>query len=101
MTHRVHGHCAPRIPLLGTARSGGPAGTRLMAEESTARRKDAHLDLAATGDVEPAGNRTLLDCVHLIHCAMPELAVEDVETTTPFLGKTLKHPLIITGMTGG
>lgn len=72
-----------------------------MAEEATARRKDAHLDLAATGDVEPQGNRTLLECVHLIHCAMPELCMEDVDTTTPFMGKQLRHPLVITGMTGG
>lgn len=72
-----------------------------MSEETTARRKDVHLDLAATGDVEPAGNRTLLECVHLIHCAMPELAVEDLDTATPFMGKILRYPLIITGMTGG
>jgi isopentenyl-diphosphate delta-isomerase len=72
-----------------------------MGEESTARRKDAHLDLAATGDVEPAGNSTLLECVHLLHCAMPELAVEDVDTATEFLGKKLRYPLIVTGMTGG
>jgi isopentenyl-diphosphate delta-isomerase len=72
-----------------------------MADDTTARRKDAHLDLAATGDVEPAGNRTLLDCVHLVHCAIPELAWEDMDAATPFLGKTLRYPMIITGMTGG
>jgi isopentenyl-diphosphate delta-isomerase len=72
-----------------------------MAEELTARRKDAHLDLAATAEVEPRENRTLLECVHLVHCAMPELAVDEVDTTAHFLGKTLRHPLLITGMTGG
>jgi isopentenyl-diphosphate delta-isomerase len=72
-----------------------------VGEEGIARRKDAHLDLAATGDVEPAGNSTLLDCVHLVHCAMPEMAIEEVDATTAFLGKQLRYPLIITGMTGG
>lgn len=72
-----------------------------MSDELTARRKDSHLDLAATGDVEPAGNRTLLDCVHLVHCAMPELALDEVDPSTPFMGKTLRHPFLITGMTGG
>jgi isopentenyl-diphosphate Delta-isomerase len=67
----------------------------------TARRKDAHLDLCATGDVEPAENSTLLECVRLVHCAMPELAVEEVDLSTEFLGKTLRAPLLITGMTGG
>ncbi len=72
-----------------------------MSEESTARRKDAHLDLCATEEVEPAQNRTLFDCVHLVHCAMPELAVDDVDTSAELFGKRLKLPLVITGMTGG
>ncbi|MCE9668119.1 type 2 isopentenyl-diphosphate Delta-isomerase [Myxococcus stipitatus] len=72
-----------------------------MVEDTTARRKDAHLDLCATGDVEPRENSTLLECVHLVHCAMPEMAVEDVDLSVPFLGKRLRHPLLITGMTGG
>jgi len=70
-------------------------------DDITARRKDAHLDLCAEGDVEPRENDTLLSCAHLVHCAMPELALEDVDLSTPFLGKRLKAPLLITGMTGG
>ncbi len=72
-----------------------------MAPELTARRKDAHLDIAATAEVEPPQNRTLFDCVHLVHCAMPELAVSEVDAKVPFLGKTLRYPLMMTGMTGG
>jgi isopentenyl-diphosphate Delta-isomerase len=72
-----------------------------MGDETTARRKDAHLDLCATGDVEPAENSTLLECVHLLHCAMPELAADEVDLATSFLGKELKAPLLVTGMTGG
>ncbi|OJH41180.1 type 2 isopentenyl-diphosphate Delta-isomerase [Cystobacter ferrugineus] len=70
-------------------------------EEATAKRKDAHLDLCATGDVEPLGNSTLLEDVRLVHCAMPELSVDEVDLSTEFLGKTLRYPLLITGMTGG
>ncbi len=72
-----------------------------MGEETTARRKDSHLDLCATGDVEPAENSTLLECVKLVHCAMPELDVEEVDLSTEFLGKRLRYPLLVTGMTGG
>jgi isopentenyl-diphosphate delta-isomerase len=72
-----------------------------MGDETTAKRKDAHLDLCATGDVEPAENSTLLECVRLVHCAMPEIAVEDVDLSTDFLGKRLQAPLLVTGMTGG
>lgn len=72
-----------------------------MGEETTARRKDAHLDLCASAEVEPQENRTLLECVTLVHCAMPEMRVADAELSTPFMGKVLKAPLLITGMTGG
>ncbi|WP_257458284.1 type 2 isopentenyl-diphosphate Delta-isomerase [Archangium lipolyticum] len=79
--------------------SKGQAGLR--GEEATAKRKDAHLDLCATGDVEPQGNSTLLEDVRLVHCAMPEMAVDEVDLSTEFLGKRLRYPLLITGMTGG
>jgi isopentenyl-diphosphate delta-isomerase len=72
-----------------------------MSEEITARRKDSHLDLCAKGDVEPAQNRTLLDDVKLVHCAMPELALSDVDPSVPLFGKRLRYPLMVTGMTGG
>ena len=72
-----------------------------MAEETTARRKDAHLELCATQEVEPLGNKTLFDCVHLIHCAMPEMALEEADLSCQWFGKKLKAPLLITGMTGG
>ena len=72
-----------------------------MGDEITGSRKDAHLDLCAKEEVEPVQNSTLLECVRLVHCAMPEMAVEDVDLSTPFLGKRLRAPLLITGMTGG
>lgn len=72
-----------------------------MADDTTARRKDAHLDLCATEEVAPRGNSTLLECVHLVHSAMPELSAGEVDLSTPWLGKTLRAPLLVTGMTGG
>jgi isopentenyl-diphosphate delta-isomerase len=70
-------------------------------DTTTSRRKDAHLDLCATEEVAPSENSTLLECVKLVHSAMPELSVDDVELSTRLFGKTLKAPLLITGMTGG
>ncbi|MGH7788013.1 MAG: type 2 isopentenyl-diphosphate Delta-isomerase, partial [Candidatus Binatia bacterium] len=73
-----------------------------MADDSaTTQRKDAHLDLCAEADVEPAENDTLLGDVHLVHCALPELALADVDLSTRLFGKRLSHPLVVTGMTGG
>ncbi|HHY37145.1 MAG TPA: type 2 isopentenyl-diphosphate Delta-isomerase [Firmicutes bacterium] len=39
--------------------------------------------------------------VHLIHRCLPELAWEEVETTTSLLGLSLSAPIIINAMTGG
>ncbi len=72
-----------------------------MSDDTTAKRKDAHLDLCATEEVAPRENSTLLDQVHLVHCAMPELSVAEVDLSFRLFGKTLKAPLLVTGMTGG
>ncbi len=69
--------------------------------ESISDRKRSHLDLCEGEAVEFAGKTTLLDDVDLIHDALPELAVDQVEVGTTLLGKRLRAPLLITGMTGG
>ena len=56
---------------------------------------------ASERPVEYAGKTTLLDEVDLVHDALPELAVDEVDVGTTFLGKRLRAPLLITGMTGG
>lgn len=64
-------------------------------------RKADHLDLCGTDDVAFRDKTTLLDQVRLVHCALPEMAVSEVDLTTHLLGKTLKAPLVIAAMTGG
>jgi isopentenyl-diphosphate delta-isomerase len=39
--------------------------------------------------------------VQLVHDALPDMALADVDTTLPLLGKPLRVPLIIASMTGG
>ncbi|RIK94819.1 MAG: type 2 isopentenyl-diphosphate Delta-isomerase [Proteobacteria bacterium] len=63
-------------------------------------RKLAHLDLCATRDVEARG-ATLLDEVHLLHDALPELSLDDVDPSVELLGRRLAAPLLVCGMTGG
>ena len=69
--------------------------------ESIGDRKRSHLELCERSPVEHAAKTTLLEEVDLIHDALPELSVDEVVTETVFLGKRLRAPLLITGMTGG
>jgi isopentenyl-diphosphate delta-isomerase len=69
--------------------------------EPTSLRKDAHLDLCATREVEPRTNSTLLEHVTLVHDALPDLALRDIDLRTDFMGKPLRAPFLVTGMTGG
>lgn len=66
----------------------------------SALRKGSHLDVVRRQAVE-ATTSAGLDSVHLRHCAMPELAESDVDTSIALLGKSLRAPLVIAGMTGG
>jgi isopentenyl-diphosphate delta-isomerase len=69
--------------------------------ESISDRKRSHLDLCERSEVEYARKTTLLDEVDLVHDALPDLAVEQVDVSTALVGKRLAAPLVITGMTGG
>lgn len=65
------------------------------------QRKADHLDLAGSGDVGFKHTTTLLECVRLVHDALPELSVAEVDTSVPVLGKRLAAPILIAAMTGG
>jgi isopentenyl-diphosphate delta-isomerase len=65
------------------------------------RRKDDHLDLATSGDVGFKRTTTLFEQVRLVHDALPELALDELDTSVELLGKRLRAPILIAGMTGG
>jgi isopentenyl-diphosphate delta-isomerase len=65
------------------------------------QRKADHIDLAATGDVGFHRTTTLLECVKLVHQALPELSADSIDTSVTLFGKKLRAPLIIASMTGG
>lgn len=65
------------------------------------RRKQDHIDLCATGDVGFRAKTTLFDEVELVHDAVPELSVDEIDTTVEMFGKKLTAPIVIAAMTGG
>jgi isopentenyl-diphosphate Delta-isomerase len=65
------------------------------------RRKADHLALCASGEVDFREKTTLLEEVSLVHHALPDRHLDEVELATPLLGKVLRAPLVVSGMTGG
>jgi isopentenyl-diphosphate delta-isomerase len=65
------------------------------------RRKSEHLRINLEEDVSFPSLRTGLERYRFIHNALPEIALEQVDTTTTFLGKRLQLPLLISSITGG
>lgn len=67
---------------------------------ATEARKSRHLDICLEEDVA-SRLETGLAHVRLHHDALPEFALEDVETAVDFLGHRLRAPIVISSMTGG
>jgi isopentenyl-diphosphate Delta-isomerase len=71
------------------------------AQPDITSRKADHIELCATGDVGFKRKSTLLECVDLVHDALPELHLDAIDTSIEVLGKKLRAPLFIAAMTGG
>lgn len=67
----------------------------------TQRRKADHIRVCLEQDVQSRAVTTGLERYRFNHCCLPELAWEDLDPTTQFLGKSLGAPLLISSMTGG
>jgi isopentenyl-diphosphate delta-isomerase len=63
-------------------------------------RKAEHLRVTAQRDVNTRVGPGWSD-IHLLHEALPELDLEEVDLSVRFLGRRLRAPLLIAAMTGG
>lgn len=64
-------------------------------------RKREHLRISLGQDVGCSSVTTGLERYHLIHQALPDINLEDIDTSTHLLGKCVQVPLIVSAMTGG
>jgi isopentenyl-diphosphate Delta-isomerase len=65
------------------------------------QRKAEHLDIVLSGAAAGAAGAAGFDAIRFAHCALPELALADIDVSTTFLSKRLAAPLLISSMTGG
>lgn len=72
-----------------------------MSQGDIQQRKVDHIELCAREEVEFRLKTNLLEQVQLLHTSLPEIAVDAIDTGVELLGKRLRAPLVVTGMTGG
>ena len=72
-----------------------------MAEnEEFEQRKDKHIHINLSEDVQSSLG-TGLDRIHLVHNALPEIALAEVDPSSTFFSRKLNYPVLISSMTGG
>ncbi|MBN2003347.1 MAG: type 2 isopentenyl-diphosphate Delta-isomerase [Anaerolineae bacterium] len=72
-----------------------------MVSSQTSHRKDDHLRINFEEDVSFDTLTTGFECYRFIHQALPEIDLDEVNTTITFLGCKLALPMLIASATGG
>ena len=71
----------------------------LQNKEFTRRKKD-HVSLSLKEENEASGGSGF-NAIRLLHSALPEMDLSEVNISTQVFGKKLNTPFVVTGMTGG
>lgn len=74
-----------------------PSGTR---GDITDRKKE-HIEICLREEVSGQGEGTGFDRYRFRHLALPETDFAAIDTSTEFLGRSIRSPLMISSMTGG
>jgi isopentenyl-diphosphate delta-isomerase len=68
---------------------------------STSQRKIEHMKLCVEKPVEARSSKPGFEDIILVHRAIPEINMYDIDLSTTFLGKKLCAPFLIASITGG
>ena len=71
-----------------------------MPKTQTESRKKDHVELVIAKGAQYA-KTTGFERMDFIHNALPEITLDSVDLSAKFLGRDLRYPVLITGMTGG
>src|SRR5690348_3567206 len=64
------------------------------------QRKIEHISVALGQDVSVPQRANWSD-IQFVHQALPEVDLDDIDTSVSFLGRTLRYPIFISSLTGG
>src|SRR5579864_5387579 len=71
------------------------------AADGTVARKADHVRINLEGDVSAKGVGSGFDEYRFVNCALPEIDLDEVDTSTTIFGRKLSAPILISCMTGG
>ncbi len=71
----------------------------MAVKKTIVNRKEDHIRICI--EEGPVAKWNLLDCIEIVHNALPEIDQDDIDLSRIFLGKQLSAPLFIAAMTGG
>ncbi len=64
------------------------------------QRKLEHVSIALEQDIS-APQRASWNDIRFVHQALPEVNLDEIDTSVTFLGRQLRYPIVISSMTGG
>ncbi|VVC04905.1 Isopentenyl-diphosphate delta-isomerase [Candidatus Burarchaeum australiense] len=70
-------------------------------QAKTVRRKAEHVEVTLGKNVQCRAKSAGFDDIDFVHCALPELDFDKIDTRSKLFGKPMSAPIIISSMTGG
>src|SRR5947209_3174356 len=69
-------------------------------EDEVKQRKLEHVSIALEQDIS-VPQRASWNDIHFVHQALPEVDLDEIDTSVTFLGHSLRYPIFISSLTGG